>query len=214
MDLFTTITLIVSETSDLSEAVPMTAWLIFARKKEHYNILGIFLVTSAILKFASVITAKTGHNNMLLYHFLGMNEIVIVYCFYNRLLFKKIYGWGAVLLFAANVYYMLHLKKQTDFNSYAWALNMGVIMVMGIIYLFRLYNDENDRSPLEQRPDFIINAGWLIYASGSLFTYLLGTEILSGKAEGFFHNAWIFTCISNIFKNILITYGLWRARLD
>jgi hypothetical protein len=109
---------------------------------------------------------------------------------------------------------MLQLKKPTDFNSYAWALNMGVIMVMGIIYLFRLYNNENDRSPLEQRPDFLINAGWLIYASGSLFTYLLGIEILSGKAAGFFHNAWIFTCISNIFKNILITYGLWRARLD
>ncbi|SHM94290.1 hypothetical protein [Mucilaginibacter sp. OK098] len=214
MDLFTTITFIVSETSDLSETVPMTAWLIFTRKKEHYRILGVFLVTSAILKLASVITAKMGHNNMLLYHFIGINEIIIVYCFYSRLIFKRVYVWGALLLLASNVYCLTRLKHLLDFNSYAWALNMGFIMIMGITYLFRLYNNENDRSPLEQRPDFIINAGWLIYAAGSLFTYLLGTEILSGKAEGFFHNAWIFMCISNIFKNILITYGLWRARLD
>lgn len=155
-----------------------------------------------------------GHNNMLLYHFIGINEIIIVYCFYSRLIFKRVYVWGALLLLASNVYCLTRLKHLLDFNSYAWALNMGFIMIMGITYLFRLYNNENDRSPLEQRPDFIINAGWLIYAAGSLFTYLLGTEILSGKAEGFFHNAWIFMCISNIFKNILITYGLWRARLD
>jgi len=85
-------------------------------------------------------------------------------------------------------------------------------MGMGLLYLFRLYKNDEDYTPLENRPDFIVTVGWLIYASGSLFTYLMGTEILSGKPEGFFYNAWIFQSVSNLSKNIIVSYGLWLMR--
>jgi len=63
--------------------------------------------------------------------------------------------------------------------------------------------------PLQKRPDFIIMSGWLLYASGSLFTYLMASKILSGYAEGFFKNAWFFQSASNILKDIIISYGFW-----
>jgi hypothetical protein len=129
-------------------------------------------------------------------------------------MFNKVYVLGAVLLFLLNAVNSIFIQSIFTFNSWAWSMNMVVLMIIGITYLFKLYNNENDDSPLELRPNFIITAGWLIYASGSLFTYLLGIPILSGKAAGFFHNAWTFQCVSNLFKNVLISYGLWRARLD
>ena len=146
------------------------------------------------------------------YHLLAVTEVVMVYCFYSRLMFNKVYIWGAIALLVFNLLNSLLVQNIFTFNSIAWTVNMMVLMMLGIIYLFSLYNDENDDSPLEERPTFIITAGWLIYAAGSLFTYLLGTSILSGRPAGFFHNAWVFQCVSNIFKNTLISYGLWRAR--
>lgn len=214
MDLFTTITFFISASSDISETLAFVVWLVFARKKKAYSLLGAFLGVSAMLKMLTLISAKLNVHNMPLYHLLAVTEVVLVYCFYSRLVFKKILLPGAALLLLFNVINSIFIQSIFTFNSLAWSINMVVLIIMGISYLFKLYNNENDDSPLEERPNFIITAGWLIYASGSLFTYLLGTSILSGKAAGFFHNAWIFQCMSNLFKNVLISYGLWRARTD
>lgn len=212
MDSFTTISFMVSETSDLSETVPMMSWLIFARKKRPYSVLGVFLIISAALKTISVVTAKMSINNMPLYHLMAVSEIVILYCFYSRMMFNKIYVWVAVAFLLLNVFNTLFVQNIHAFNSYSWAENMILLIIIGVSYLFSLYMDETNYTPLEERPEFIITAGMLIYAAGSLFTYLMGTAILSGKAAGFFHNAWIFICVTNLLKNILISYGLWRAR--
>jgi hypothetical protein len=189
------------------------AWLVFARKLPEYRLLGIFFAISAPLKLLSLVTAKLDIHNMPVYHLLALTEVVMIYCFYCRLAFKKIYFSGAMLLTLLNLWLSLFIQKLTAFNSIGWTLDMLILIIIGILYLFRLYNDEQDDLPLQQRPVFIITAAWLIYASGSLFTYLMGTSILSGRAEGFFHNAWIFQCVSNLFKNLLISYALWKARI-
>jgi hypothetical protein len=119
---------------------------------------------------------------------------------------------GAVALAATNVALGLFVQPISTFNSIGWTFDMLVLLTIGILYLFYLYNDESDSSPLEQRTVFVITTAWLLYAAGSLFTYLMGTSILSGKAEGFFHNAWFFQCVSNLLKNLLIAYALWRQR--
>jgi hypothetical protein len=191
---------------------PAIVWFIFVRKNSIYRILGVFFTVSAVLKISTIITAKTGVHNMPLYHLLALTEVMMVSCFYTRLMSGKINRQAALLLMVINLFSSLFIQKPSEFNSLAWTLNMMVIIGLGITYLFRMYNDDQDVSPLEKRPDFMITAGWLLYAAGSLFTYLLGTSILSGKAEGFFHNAWIFQCVSNLIKNCLISYGLWRAR--
>jgi len=153
-----------------------------------------------------------GIHNIPAYHVLALTEVIMVYCFYSRLAFRKVYLQGVLLLAALNVGISLFLQPVSTFNSIGWTLDMLVLLTIGILYLFHLYNDESDQSPLEQRPVFMITTAWLLYAAGSLFTYLMGTSILSGKAEGFFHNAWLFQCVSNLFKNLLIAYALWRQR--
>jgi hypothetical protein len=86
-----------------------------------------------------------------------------------------------------------------------------VLIALGLVYLYRLYNSEK-AIVIEKSPEFVMTSGWLIYAAGSLFTYLMGTEILSGKPEGFFHNAWFFQCFSNVIKNGIVAYGFWLTK--
>ncbi|WP_316802947.1 hypothetical protein [Pedobacter nototheniae] len=153
-------------------------------------------------------------NSMPVYHLLAFIEISMVYCFYSYLIHQRINYWAIVVLFIFNSINSAFIQNIYIFNSVAWTLNMLLLIVMGLLYFYKLYQDDEDYTPLERRPAFIIAAAWLFYASGSLFTYLMGTEILSGKPEGFFNNAWVFQSVSNILKNIIISYGLLLTRLQ
>jgi len=86
---------------------------------------------------------------------------------------------------------------------------MILIILAGLLYFLKVYRNETDMTPLGERPDFIITIGWLLYAAGSLFTYLMGSKILTGYAEGFFKNGWFFQTVSNISKDIIVGYGFW-----
>ena len=212
MDNFTAITYSVSNISDISEFLPLFAWLLYAGDRKPYNILGYFFLVSAFIKLFTLITAEFFINNMPAFHFLAAIEIIMLFCFYSLLTFGKVSYPGIILLLILNAVNTLFIQDIFTFNSLAWTINMMVLIGMGLLYLFRLYKNEDDYTPLERRPDFIITSGWLIYASGSLFTYLLGTSILSGEPQGFFHNAWIIQCIANLSKNIILSYGLWLLR--
>ncbi|NQX55763.1 hypothetical protein HQN86_19230 [Pedobacter panaciterrae] len=199
----------ISSVSDVSEILPLTAWLFVAQKKMPYTLLGILFLISSILKIYSLITAELHINNMPAFHLLALVEIALVYCFYNQLIFRKIHWLALIAISLANVLNTLFLQDIHSFNSLAWAFNMILLIVLGLMYFYKIYNDDYDYTPLNERPAFIITSGWLIYASGALFTYLLGTEILSGTPDGFYKNAWVFQCISNILKNVIIGYGFW-----
>jgi hypothetical protein len=212
MDRFTTLIFSISSISDLSEFIPLFVWVLYSKRGMPYSILGIFFFFSSIIKLVTLVTAEMTIYNMPAFHILACLEISMLFCFYSFLTYQRINFWGVGVLLLINVFNTLYLQPVTAFNSIAWTINMMVLIVMGLAYLFRLYKNEDDYTPLEKRPDFIITTGFLIYASGSLFTYLMGTEILSGKPEGFFNNAWIFQSVSNICKNAIVSYGLWLTR--
>ena len=203
------ITFVISDLSDVSEITPFVAWFAFGSRELPYKVLGIFFLISGSTKIYTLITAVMHIHNLPAYHVLAFLEIIFVYSFYRLLSTKKLDFVGISGLF---VLYLANTGIQNinnTFNSNTWTLTVLLIMLIGLTHFYRIYRNEEDTTPLEKRPDFIMTTGWLIYASGSLFTYLMGTDILSGTADGFFKNAWIFECISNIIKNILICYGFW-----
>lgn len=202
----------ISTFSDVSEILPLYSWVRYGRKDMPFLLMGILFSISSVLKIYTLITAEYNINNMPAFHLLALVEINLLYCFYSYLIFKRIYRSGIVALTAIHLANTMLIQSVLTFNSLAWTFNILFLLIMGLFYFFKVYNDESDYRPLVQRPEFVITAGWLIYASGSLFTYLMGTAILSGKPEGFFNNAWIFQCLSNIAKNIIISYGLWLTR--
>jgi len=209
MHSFRDIVFTISSISDVSEIVPLTVWLIFGSKKTPYLQLGIFFIVCFFVKLYTLVTADLHENNMPAYHLLALLEVAAVYIFYCQLLYGKVFKWGVFLLVILHVGNALFFQKIWTFNSLTWTLDMLFIITLGLIYFYRIYKDEDDYTPLRGRPDFIITVGWLVYAAGSLFTYLMGSEILSGYAEGFFKNGWFFQTVSNILKDIIISYGFW-----
>jgi len=206
---FRDITFAISDTSDVSEIFPFIAWMIFSRKGLPYSILGIYFLISGTVKIFTLVTAELRINNMPAYHLLSFLEIATVYSFYSMLTLKKINPWVITALFCLYAANSIFIQPVFTFNSLSWTTSMVLIVVIGMVYFYQIYKREEDTTSLGERPDFIITAAWLIYASGSLFTYLMGTDILSGNPDGFFKNAWIFQCISNILKNMIICYGFW-----
>jgi hypothetical protein len=209
MHSFRDIVFTISSVSDVSEALPLTVWLVFAKKKNPYFLLGIFFFVFFIVKVYTLVTAELHENNMPAYHLLALLEIVAVYTFYCQVLYRKVYKWGIVFLAALHIANALFFQNIHIFNSLTWTLDMVLIITFGMTYFYHIYKDENDYAPLQERPDFIITVGWLLYAAGSLFTYLMGSEILSGYADGFFKNGWFFQTVANILKDIIISYGFW-----
>lgn len=209
---FRDIALNISSGSDVSEILPLLAWGVFGDKKLPFRFLGILFLITSVLKIFSLFTAELYINNMPVYHLMALVEICFIYCFYSSLITGKVNLWCLAVLFSINLANSLFVQQLYIFNSLAWTFNMMIIIGIGLISFYELYRDADDSPPLIGRPVFVITSGWLIYASGSLFTYLLATEILSGEPIGFFKNAWIFQCISNILKNVIISYGFWLTR--
>ncbi len=202
----------VSTFSDISETIPALTWIIFARKKMPYNILGVFFLVSSLLKIYTLITAELHITNMQAFHLMACWEIVMFYLFYLYLLRKQQFRWGILILIGLCVADTIYLEHIMTFNALAWSMDMIMIISMGMLYFFRLYQKDETPGPLTKRPDFIIIIGLLIYASGSLFPYLLANKILTGSADGFFKNAWFFQTLSNISKNIIVSYGFLLTR--
>lgn len=208
------ITFAISDTSDVSEIFPFLVWAAFGRKGYPYSILGVYFLVSGLVTIYTLISAEKGQNNMIAYHFLAFWEIVMVYIFYTGLHLHKVRKSIILILiffYAAN---SLFFRSVLAFNPETWTLSTILVIFIGLTHYYRIYKNDDDLTALETRPDFVITAGWLIYSSGSLFNFLMGTDILTGNPDGFFKNAWIFECISNILKNILMCYGFWLTKRE
>lgn len=160
----------------------------------------------------TLITSELGIFNMPAYHLLAAVEVVMLYAFYARITYPRgPKGWMVgllVLLFALN---SIFIEPLDQFNSFAWTFGILFLLCLGLGYLYKLY-DNLENIHLPTHPLFVINTGFLIYFAGSLFTYILGSRILSEEAKGFFHNGWVIQSFSTIIKNTIAGYGLWLAR--
>jgi len=208
---FKAFNILLSNISETSELIPFFLSF-YLLKKPPYHLLGWFFFISAPIKLLSMITAMFVMNNMILFHLLAVVEVVMLYVFYNRIIFNRVpNAYILAALIIVNLLNSLLNENIYQFNSTAWSLNVIFLLGFGLRYLYKIYQDL-ESTQLEQSPLFIIDTGLLVYFSGSLFTYILGSEILSRQSAGFFSNAWVIQSFSNISKNVMVSYGLWLAK--
>ncbi len=181
-------------------------------KSEAIRDIGIFFLTAWVFKGLTVITAAMGINNMPIYHALAVIELICFFRFYQRVLhyYSLPSGWLWLLL-GFNAVDTLFLEGIYAFNSLSWSVNTSVLLLLGLLYYYDLYTRAEEIA-IERYPNFYINAGLLIYASGSLFTYLLAWKILAQPAQTFFHSGWMIHSIANIIKIVTVSYGLWLVK--
>jgi hypothetical protein len=201
------ISILISDLADLSELIPFVL-LTYKATSVTYRLLRLYFGVIAFLKLCTLLTSMFKIHNMPVYHLIALWEVTLLYTMYMHLLKtdRRYYLILLVLLgfMAANT---IIWEKYWEFNNIAWALNVLTLIILGIIYFYQLYTLPV-AIPIENSPWFFINAGLLIYASGSFFTYLFGWKILSGQPNNFFHNAWIIQSVSILVKNTVISYGI------
>lgn len=180
------------------------------QKRRSYYLLGAYLLINSILKTSTFIVLNIELVNTLpVYHFLALSEFFFLFLFFSQALRWRNWKWLFVsFIVLLNIGNTIFLQPMYEFNSYAWAANSLVLVAMGLFVLYRIYVDIEDVS-LNHYPLFIITSAVLIYLAGSLFTYILGSDILSKEAKSVFHNAWIIRSISDITKSTLLVAGLW-----
>jgi hypothetical protein len=206
--------ILLSYVSDLTDWLPLMIYFSLDKKRKIlYRFLGAYLLINSILKTSTFVILNIRTVNTLpFYHLLSVFEFVFLFLFFSQTLQLQRGKWlllfGIALLNIANT---MFYQTIYEFNSYSWAGNSMILVSMGLFVLYKIYLNIEDIA-LNQYPLFIINSGLLIYLSGSLFTYILGSDILSQEAKDFFHNAWIIKSISDIIKSALLTVGLWVAK--
>ena len=201
---------LMSDLSDTSELLPVVVFAILNLRRPSFQFLRWFFFVSAAVKMVSLITMHLSFRNHFLYHFLAVWQVVFVFCYIDFLNHKKINMPVVLLLIAVNVLNSIFIEPPSVFNSLAWSFNTFFLLCAGLLYYYETYKTIDTSS--EINPHFIIVSGFMIYFSGSLFTYGLSWKILTLNPTGFFANAWIIQSSANLLKNLIISYGLWRAK--
>jgi len=209
---FSSIAYRVSDISDIAEILPFFFWLRSKDRREPFLILAMYFLSSGTLSLYGLLTAKAFIYNMHLYHIWAVIQAICIYMFYRSLWGKTFNFWFVLSVFVVYLSSSLWFQKIDSMNSLCWTVNTILIIYLGTTHFYKLYHDDSITGALAKRPDFIITAGWLVYAAGSLFTYLMGRDILVEKAEGFFRNAWMFQSVSNIIKTGASCYAFWLLR--
>lgn len=202
---------LMSDLSDISELLPVGVFIILNLRKPSFQFLRWFFVISAAVKMVSLVTMHLSIKNLFLFHFLAIWEVVMVFCYLDFLCRKKVNVPVVLLLIAVNVLNSAFIEPLSVFNSVAWSFNTFFLLCVGLLYYHKMYK-AIDTVSIEINPHFIIVSGFMIYFSGSLFTYVLSWKILSLYPNGFFANAWMIQSCANLSKNFIVSYGLWRSK--
>lgn len=129
--------------------------------------------------------------------------LVIIF-FYLEIKRKWVISTGLVLL----VLLVLNLSF-SGFNTFQGNYRSFYSLVMIFLSLrvyYKIFKEAADIF-IEGSFLFLANTGFFIYYSGSLFTMILGKEILTDPGL-----TWTLHNIANILKNIFFAIGLWKAR--
>lgn len=204
-----------SHISDLSDWLPFFVWIFLPEKKKNqYKLLGAYFFLVGFFKSTTLILLliKGQYNTMPFYHAMAIGEVSLLFLFLTREIFTKvkIQQLVLVLILGLNIVNSVLFQNFNEFNSNTWAFNTIVLIGFGLYSLLQIFK-KSESIELEKSDEFIITAGLLLYFSGSLFLYIVSSEVLSKEANGLFHNAWIIRSTADIIKSIILTYGLWIA---
>lgn len=204
-----------SHISDLSDWLPFIVWIFLPEtKRNQYKLLGAYFFVLGFFKTTTLLLllVKGQYNTMPFYHAMAIGEVSLLYLFLTKGIFKssKVQYLILASICSFNLINAIYFQNYDEFNSNAWALNTILLIGFGLYTLILLFN-KFESIELEKSDEFIVIAGLLLYFSGSLFLYIVSSEVLSKEANGLFHNAWIIRSAADIIKSIILTYGLWLA---
>lgn len=180
-----------------------------------------YLVPLFLIVFVSFVTdsinficVRENINNFYILHFFTIIEFILISFFY-LLFFRKYLRPGYLLvpipvfLIIAFIDYKINgFNTMDNFSASLEAILLSLYALASFLFVMRKLLFENILS----EPFFWINSGILFYFSGSLLVFAFSNYFLT--FEPINQNVlWSIPQFLNIFYNILISIGFWKARV-
>lgn len=175
----------------------------------------IFLIVfvSFVTDIINVVLVRSNINNHFIFHFYTVIEFILISFFY--ILFLKKYLSPVFLLLPIPVFLIVAfidyringLNSMDSLSASVEAILLSMYALFSFFFVMRKLLFENILS----EPFFWINSGILFYFSGGLLVFAFSNYFLA--FEPLNQNAlWSIPQFLNIFYNILISIGFWKAR--
>ncbi len=219
------ITILIADYSDYLVVLVAALSIIRFRKSSFFKVLTTYCLSLASLYTIATILARQGVNNWLVYHLIGVVEIVFAFILYKQLGLKKIWTLifvtVLILYFADSIYVAISDYNELALNPKAevyFVNHLGLsggllfILILGINFLWTLYKKEEVQE-IGKYSIFYITSGITLYAGGAFFVHLYSSIIIDPEmSDDIFFYSWIMVAGLTYFKFILITIGLWYAK--
>ncbi|MES2394909.1 MAG: hypothetical protein V4549_02850 [Bacteroidota bacterium] len=175
--------------------------------------LFLIVLVSFITEIISVVYASSNINNFYIFHLFTILEFILISFFY--ILFFKKYLRPVFLLLPIPVFLIVAfidyringLNSMDSLSASVEAILLSVYALVSFFFVMQKLLFENILS----EPFFWINFGILFYFSGGLLIFAFSNYFLA--FEPLNQNAlWSIPQFLNIFYNILISIGFWKAR--
>lgn len=161
----------------------------------------------------NIVFAKSNINNLYIFHFFTIIEFILISLFYS-LFFRKQLKSGyfllpiPIFLIVAFIDYKINgLNSMDHFSTSIESILLSIYALFSFLFIMRKLLFEN----LLSEPFFWINSGVLFYFSGNLLVFAFSNYFLATELSN--HSAlWSIPQLLNIFYNILIIIGFWKAR--
>jgi hypothetical protein len=180
----------------------------FKRGGVESRLLTILCCASLLADIISYYFFSKSKNNWII-----LNAYVIIQAFTLILLLSRYlslrYKWPFLLSFLIFGFInLLFIQKPKTFNSYTSYLGGLILILLCLIYLYRLLRDLPTIDIYRFAPVWVVFAV-LTYYGGTLFlflfnNYLLSTNLVTHKS------VWVLNNSLNIIKNLLFAQALWQ----
>ncbi len=177
------------------------------------KLLGLFVLLSILTELTSSLLSYYGYNNLWLLHLYTLLEFLLLSFIYRSLLFEKgsrrdnftLLLLGISLLVICN---SLFLQPINTFNTYAKITTNLCLIFLAIQFLFVAYLGETKLSSIKKTWK-VVNAGVLLYFSGSLFVFMFSQYLLDALEWEEWNGIWLYNLFLNCFFQLAILLGLF-----
>jgi hypothetical protein len=173
--------------------------------------LGILLVAIFVVEAIANVLWYRKENNLPIYHFYSIVECLLIINLYKDALkdvfskhFFTILGLTFTIFAIVN---MIFFQALTTFNSNVTTVLGFLVIFLCLCYFYALLKEET-YSPLEKKPMFWINAGFLIYFSSNLILFFINNSMFT-KADAVSYLVWGLHAVVNIILILFFTIAIW-----
>ncbi len=207
---------VISILSDFSDALPLLLFLIVLPLARRPTWIIPYLAINLGFSISTIIIGRFGLNNMFVYLFMGLFELIFLYLFFVK--YVNIQKILKVTFWVVLGFYLIQsfvINSWDQINPIGRATSSMFLLGLCFNYYFEVYKS-NVQVNLLQSMTFWISSSLVLYLSGSFFAFLFSYEALFNEEYDWFfrYGTWTLYALSQLIKGLVLSVGVLIIALD